>query len=1102
MSYTITRLAMLLALALFISATASAQPWTLAGPDDGNQPGAISGAFGDSRAMTSDKGNGFFLAFREYMWSGPNTVEERLTVRRWNATAWQPVGPRTFSAGYVHYIDIATTPAQVPYVVYQDHSVGRKAVVAMFNGSSWVNVGSAVSPGVAERTQIVTDGAGTPYVAYVDSPASRKVTVKKWDGMSWQLVGTANFSPAGIIDLRLAIGSNGLPQVLVRYYSSGTTAEVFRYTGSVWISAGIPAIGASIETADLAIKGDTAFVAYTDNNANRRVTVRKFNGIAWTTVGPANFSPGASDNLQLEIDTTKGTYLFCNTEPNGGMFSPNTAMVRRFDGSNWIVAGPDSFVVRNPTGSGFFELDTAGTLHVLLFDRKNKLLKLTGNAWIPQGSTEGFNNAPAFSTKLVAAPDGKKAYGITTRDYYSSNPYSSHIYRYDTGWTLIGQSGAGGLKGEVIDIATHPDGNPWIVLRDSGSYNSFSLWRLTPSGWVFTRRDSTYGNIVLSIDAAGTVFTAFRPYGSSGVQVYKNAGTGWVQLPLYQYGYVFQYIRLKTNRAGELHMLAGSHVSTTPNYLYVFEVSKFNGTTWQSLGGLFNTPNLTYYNGDPDLAIDTADVPYIAYPNTSQQLAKVQKFNAAGNSWVDVVPDAATPTRVMNPEIQFAPDGSLYLSYGDRSVTAVANATVKRLLGSSWQTVGASSFTKWMGEHPTLAVLNNRLLTAFTDGAAYAYKYDCAQPAIVLSQPRDTVICSGASIMFTATGTGVTAYRWQYNSGQGWYNLQPGATYSGVSDDTLQLTNIPVSIDGTRYRCVLGNACNGTSLSDVALLRVDDVNWPAPSITITADKTAVCAGDPVTFQASAINFGVLYAFEWSINGTPVAGANNPVFTTTTLAQGDAVTCKLTRSSACGLNPVSATSNSLSIDINPTQSPTVSISPSPGIVITTGQAVTFTATVTNGGPAPQYQWYVNGNPVGGATSSTYTNSALANGFTVAVLVKRTDSCASPNTVFSSAAHIVQWPANIEDVADPHNILIYPQPARDFVRISNLNNITAGTYSLRLYDIMGRQVHEEALTIDSGTSAHQTTLPASLPAGTYRLTLTGSVKVAEATVIIAR
>jgi hypothetical protein len=70
-------------------------------------------------------------------------------------------------------------------------------------------------------------------------------------------------------------------------------------------------------------------------------------------------------------------------------------------------------------------------------------------------------------------------------------------------------------------------------------------------------------------------------------------------------------------------------------------------------------------------------------------------------------------------------------------------------------------------------------------------------------------------------------------------------------------------------------------------------------------------------------------------------------------------------------------------------PTVTISPA-SIVMTVGQSQTFTSTVSGGTTPYSFQWYLDGNTVSGATSSswTYTPAASANG-THTVCVKLTD-----------------------------------------------------------------------------------------------------------------
>ena len=85
---------------------------------------------------------------------------------------------------------------------------------------------------------------------------------------------------------------------------------------------------------------------------------------------------------------------------------------------------------------------------------------------------------------------------------------------------------------------------------------------------------------------------------------------------------------------------------------------------------------------------------------------------------------------------------------------------------------------------------------------------------------------------------------------------------------------------------------------------------------------------------------------------------------------------MTSSLACA-NPTTATSNEITMTVTAAVAPSVSIAANPGNTICTGTSVTFTATPTNGGTTPSYQWKLNGANVG-TNSNTYSNNALANG----------------------------------------------------------------------------------------------------------------------------
>jgi hypothetical protein len=174
-----------------------------------------------------------------------------------------------------------------------------------------------------------------------------------------------------------------------------------------------------------------------------------------------------------------------------------------------------------------------------------------------------------------------------------------------------------------------------------------------------------------------------------------------------------------------------------------------------------------------------------------------------------------------------------------------------------------------------------------------------------------------------------------------------------------------------------------------------------PSVTITSGSTSICSGGSVTFTATPTNGGSAPTYQWMINGVNVVGQTASIFTTSTLANGNIVSVKMTSNDPCA-NPTTATSNSITIT-------TTSVTPSVTITsgstsICSGGSITFTATPTNGGSAPTYQWMINGVNVAGQTASTFTTSTLANGNIVSVKMTSNDPCANPTTATSNSITI--------------------------------------------------------------------------------------------------
>ncbi len=262
-------------------------------------------------------------------------------------------------------------------------------------------------------------------------------------------------------------------------------------------------------------------------------------------------------------------------------------------------------------------------------------------------------------------------------------------------------------------------------------------------------------------------------------------------------------------------------------------------------------------------------------------------------------------------------------------------------------------------------------------------------PLVSISSNSGTTICLGTNVTFTATPTngGTTpAYQWKLNGND------VGTNSDSYSNSTL--------IDQDVVTCVLTSNANCASPSNAtsSSITITVTSTVLPAVSIAAGSaTTICAGSSVTFTATPTNGGTTPAYQWKLNGTDV-GTNSDTYVNSGLNDQDLVTCVMTSSNGCA-SPITATSNNLTITVNPNLTPSVSVIANPATPICSGTSVTFTATAVNGG-TPSYQWTKNGINVG-TNNSNYTDATLANGDLIACSITSTASCLTTTTATSTA-----------------------------------------------------------------------------------------------------
>jgi hypothetical protein len=364
---------------------------------------------------------------------------------------------------------------------------------------------------------------------------------------------------------------------------------------------------------------------------------------------------------------------------------------------------------------------------------------------------------------------------------------------------------------------------------------------------------------------------------------------------------------------------------------------------------------------------------------------------------------------------------------------------------------------------------NNENIVSTSTGATTVNVicYGLVNPSIITAGGGGT-FCQTNNVSLTSTGVGVTDYSWTGPNGYTSSSQNPtltgvtpamSGTYT-VTGTTLSSTNL-ITNGGfesgntgftSSYTHFTGPKPPNMSEGKYAV--ENSPQTPHSSFANCGDHTtgtgkqmvingATVAGVAVWSQTVAVQPGQDYVFSYwvqsvistnpsilqlSVNGV-LAGSPYTVTSTTCTWQKFQYNASSGGSTSLTLSLVNqntiASGNDFSLDdisfnvvlrdtktvdvtVNPSMPVSVSIVASANPV-TSGASVLYTATPTNGGSSPSYQWKVNG--VNAGTNSSTFNYTPANGESVTCVVTSNETCATNNPATSNAiAMTVNAPTN--------------------------------------------------------------------------------------------
>ena len=222
-----------------------------------------------------------------------------------------------------------------------------------------------------------------------------------------------------------------------------------------------------------------------------------------------------------------------------------------------------------------------------------------------------------------------------------------------------------------------------------------------------------------------------------------------------------------------------------------------------------------------------------------------------------------------------------------------------------------------------------------------------------------------------------------------WSVVSGGTLVTAPNDPNTRAEGLDVGSNTLRWT-VSNGVC--TESTDDVIITVDETPTNA---TVGANQTLCSDNAVLSGNSPAIGDGV-----WTLlSGTAtITTPNDPQSTLTGIATGTSVLRWTISNGVCA-----STNADLTIERTATAAADVSLNPSSPTVICEGDDINFVAIPVNGGVTPTFEWFLNGNSQGAASSnSSFDLIAPTNGDEVEVVMTSDLSCATGSPVTSPVA----------------------------------------------------------------------------------------------------
>lgn len=323
----------------------------------------------------------------------------------------------------------------------------------------------------------------------------------------------------------------------------------------------------------------------------------------WEYIGSPGFSTFNIQNPALAFDSSGTPYVaFRDADPNPPS-SVGKLTVKKFDGTNWVTVGSRGFT---PTKVSGVTIAIDGTVPYVAYtsitDNKAKVMKFESGSWTDLNSSTLPGSLVTLPSLVVDAGTPYLAYVDTT------SPSTAKVMKYVSGaWTAIGSFAAGYGPYSSHGLRNYGD-TLYLAYLDSDHIDKLTVKKLESGTWSLVGAagfsPDVPGFLSLALDGIGTPYVSFQD-ASGKATVMKFNGTSWgmVGSGVVSTG-ITDFISLDIDSSGKPYVgFRGGDGGSKAT------VMKFDGTSWNALGGAGFSEGMVQ---EPFLKVN-GDTPYMVF---------------------------------------------------------------------------------------------------------------------------------------------------------------------------------------------------------------------------------------------------------------------------------------------------------------------------------------------------------------------------------------------------------------------------------------------------------------------------------------------------------